>query len=459
MTQLFVASTLFGAVTLGAAIDGGHFDSGLAQDAERVLVVSANAGAPETTCALDEEPAFGALRHHFGRIVDWNAAIAPYHPSVWTTRPADRVLWKRYLREHWQLRTPVTELVIESVAVPPARTLCEIFDGSALTVYADGLMSYGPTRNRLDRQLAGRITRLLHPDLVPGVAPLLLAEFGVPRVVIDDAMMRHEFALVEKSTPPFGAGPGGDSGDGSPAPAMILGQYLAALGIVTEAEEEELHAGMLRALAAGGHHQVVFKPHPLAPARLATRLAAEAARAGMTFRVLDAPVPAEVCFARIRPALVAGCFSTALATAAQYFDIPVARFGTELVLSRLTPYQNSNRVPATLVDAVVPALDGEADLVAPDLVPGLLATVGYCMQPSSYPFLRAPAIEFLRWHRDERTARYVRRRRLTSLDLPGRDGLLARARAEPRRVWSRGRTRVRSVSRAGGQLARAVVRG
>ena len=195
VTQLFVASTLFGAITLGAAIDGGHFDSGQTQDVERVLVVSANAATPETTCALDEEPAFAALRHHFDRIVDWNAAIAPYHPSVWSTRPADHVLWKRYLREHWQLRSPVTELVVESVAVPPARTLCEIFDGSALTVYADGLMSYGPTRNRLDRQLAGRITRLLHPDLVPGVAPLLLAEFGVPRVVIDDAMMRHEFSL------------------------------------------------------------------------------------------------------------------------------------------------------------------------------------------------------------------------------------------------------------------------
>ena len=72
--------------------------------------------------------------------------------------------------------------------------------------------------------------------------------------------------------------------------------------------------------------------------------------------MLDTPVLAEVLYERMRPALVVGCFSTALLTAAAFYGLPVARTGTELLLERLTPYQNSNRVPVTLVDALLPDL-------------------------------------------------------------------------------------------------------
>ena len=58
---------------------------------------------------------------------------------------------------------------------------------------------------------------------------------------------------------------------------------------------------------------------------------------------------------------MAGCFSTALCTASAFYGIPVARIGTEPLLDRLTPYQNSNRVPVTLVDALLPDLaEGES---------------------------------------------------------------------------------------------------
>jgi hypothetical protein len=146
-------------------------------------------------------------------------------------------------------------------------------------------------------------------------------------------------------------------------------------------------------------------------------------------------------------------------TAARFFDIPVARFGTAVVLTRLTPYQNSNRVPATLIDATVPSIDGESELLDPGLVDGLLATVGYCMQPSLYGYLRPRAVEFLTWHRDARTARYLRRRRLTKLELPGRDPLARRLRARPRRAVRSARARARKVKRAWRNLATAVVHG
>jgi hypothetical protein len=457
MTQLFLASTMFGAVTVAAAIDAGLFDGRPEDDGERVLVVTGNAGAPETTTPLDALPGFEALRPLFDRVVDWNAAIAPFHPSVWRARPEDRVLWQRFLRERWSIDGAVTELVVESMAVPPARSLCEIFDGAGITCYADGLMSYGPTRNRLPLQIGRRISRLLHPDLLPGVTPLLLTEFDVAATVISDDAMRTTFALVEKELP---AGlPGLDDALARSRPAMVVGQYLAALGIVTDDEEDALHAGMLAALARAGHHGVVFKPHPLAPARTTAHLADAAATAGIAFGVLDPSLPAEACFLRLQPILVVGCFSTALATAARYFDVPVARFGTALVLARLAPYQNSNRVPVTLIDATVASVDGEAELLDPSLVQDLLATVGYCMQPSLYGFLRPRAVDFLTWHRDARSARYLRRRRLTRLGLPGRDPLGRRLRARPRSALRTARTRGRKIKRAWRNLATAVVRG
>jgi len=269
--------------------------------------------------------------------------------------------------------------------------------------------------------------------------------------------MRRTFGLVEKEPPP---GLGGlDVPPAEPRPAMVVGQYLAALGIVTDDEEDELHSAMVRALVDAGHRAVVFKPHPLAPARTTARLAELAATAGIAFGVIESSLPAEACFHRLRPVLVVGCFSTALTTAARYFDIPVARFGTSLVLARLTPYQNNNRIPVTLVDATVPSVDGEAELLDLSLLDGLLATVGYCMQPSLYGFLRPQAVEFLTWHRDARTARYLRRRRLTKLGLPGRDPLVRRLRARPRRTLRSAHARARKIKRAWRNLATAVVRG
>jgi len=457
VTQLFLTSTMFGAVTISAAIDAGLFDGRPEDDGERILVLTSNAAAPEAVAPLDATPGFGALRPLFDRVVDWNDAIAPFHPSSWRARPEDRVLWQRFLLERWGIDGPVTELVAESIAVPPAHTLCDIFDGAGITCYADGLMSYGPTRNRLPPQIGRRVTRLLHPDLLPGLKPLLLTEFAVPATVISDAAMRHTFDLLEKELP---AGLGGlDATLAQARPAMVVGQYLAALGIVTDDEEDGLHADMVRALARAGHRAVVFKPHPLAPARTTARLAGVAAGAGIAFGVIDSAVAAEACFHRLRPVLVVGCFSTALTTAARYFDIPVARFATSLVLARLTPYQNSNRIPVTLIDATVPSVDGEAELLDPSLLDGLLATVGYCMQPSLYGFLRPQAIEFLTWHRDARSARYLRRRRLTALGLPGRDPLGRRLRAGPRRTLRTARSRAHKVKRAWRNLASAVVRG
>ncbi|HET6637109.1 MAG TPA: polysialyltransferase family glycosyltransferase [Streptomyces sp.] len=414
-TQIFLASTLYGAATLAAALDAGCFPAA----GRRLLLVSNNAAVPETTPPLDRMPGFERLRGRFDEVLSWNETIRPHHPGGWSPRPDDVPLWERQLRLLWGLGTPgagPVELVLESVQVNPAQALARVFPDAPIDVYADGLMSYGPTRNKLDPLIGGRVRRLLHPDLVPGLTPLLLTEFGVPPEVVPSGAFTAVFDDLAAHAPASAADRAG------PGPAVLLGQYLSALDILTAEEEELLHVRMLRGAARLGHHRVVFKPHPVAPARFSRTLEKEAGELGVQLTVLDEPLLAEVLFARARPALVAGCFSTALVTASAFHGLPVARTGTETLLERLTPYENSNRVPVTLVDAALPDLDGPAvqHAAAPDAarLGPLVRAVGFCMQPKLYPQLRDEAAGYLAGHPDERD-RYVKRRRLTSLQLPG----------------------------------------
>ncbi|MFH8471433.1 polysialyltransferase family glycosyltransferase [Streptomyces sp. NPDC018000] len=421
-TQIFFASTLYGTATLAAALDAGCFP-----DADRrILLVSNNAAVPETTPAVDAMPGFDALRGRFDDVVSWNATIAPFHPSGWAPRPDDVPLWERYLRLAWRLGDDDIELAVESIQVNPAMAIAQIFTGAPVDVYADGLMSYGPTRNKIDPLVGTRVRRLLHLDLVPGLKPLLLTEFRVaPQIVPTEAFLK---VLGELGDAPEVQG-------GVPsveAPALLLGQYLSALGLISAAEEENLHLRMMRGAVALGHTRIVFKPHPTAPAQWSRAMGTEAEKLGAELTVLDAgvltaPVLAEVLYQRMRPALVVGCFSTALLTASAFYGLPVARVGTETLLDRLTPYENSNRVPVTLVDALVPEVTdraaveraGAADPADVADLTGLVTAVGFAMQPRILPGLRPAAEQYLSAHLDAGTWRYFKRKRLTSLALPG----------------------------------------
>ncbi|MFS8200884.1 polysialyltransferase family glycosyltransferase [Streptomyces sp. CWNU-52B] len=411
-TQIFLASTLYGTATLAAALDADCF----APADRRILLVCNNATTPETTPGVDEMPGFEQLRGRFDDIVSWNETIYPFHPGGWAPRLDDVPLWERHLRLAWGLGEDPVELAVESIQVNPALGVTQIFTGAPVTVYADGLMSYGPTRNKLDPLVGTRVDRLLHLDLVPGLKPLLLTEFGVaPEIVPTDAFVKVLAELV-------------DTGDALPSidePALLLGQYLSALGILTPEEEENLHVRMLRGAVELGHTRVVFKPHPSAPSRWTRDLEKEAEKLGADLTVLATPVLAEVLYQRMRPALVVGCFSTALLTAYALYGLPVARVGTELLLDHLTPYENSNRVPVTVVDALLPDLaDREAVTeqrrgTDEKVLTELVRTVGYAMQPKIYPDLRPAAEAYLTKHLGTYTWRYFKRKRLTSLALPG----------------------------------------
>ncbi|CAL2068826.1 polysialyltransferase family glycosyltransferase [Streptomyces murinus] len=440
-TQIFQASTLYGIATLAAALDSGCFDSA----DRRILLVCNNAATPETTPGPDEMPGFERLRDRFDEVISYNETIFPFHPGGWAPRVDDMPLWERFLRHEWRLGTEDVELVVESIQVNPALALGQIFNGAPVTVYADGLMSYGPTRNKIDPLVGTRVDRVLHLDLVPGLTPLLLTEFGVPgelvptsaftKVLAELAPVAEELPVVEE-------------------PALLLGQYLSALDILTAEQEENLHVRMLKGAAELGHHKVVFKPHPTAPARYTRSLEQEAERLGVELTVVDTPVLAEVLYQRMRPALVVGCFSTALLTASALYGLPVARVGTELLLERLAPYENSNRIPVTVVDALLPDLaDGTA---VTERRPGmdverlgaLVRAVGFAMQPKILPGLRAEAEAWLAANFGPRTSRYFKRRRLTSLALPG--GIPAQLAFIPRNAT------VRRVAKKARSLRRTV---
>ncbi|CAL9443557.1 hypothetical protein SUDANB6_02290 [Streptomyces sp. enrichment culture] len=442
-TQIFLASTLYGTATLAAALDTGCF----APADRRILLVSNNAATPETTPAVDEMSGFERLRTRFDDVVSWNEAIYPFHPGGWSPRTEDVPLWERHLRRLWRLGDDDVALAVESIQVHPALGVTQIFTDAPVTVYADGLMSYGPTRTKLDPLVGTRVERLLHLDLVPGLTPLLLTEFDVAPETVPTAAFTKVLAELA------------DTGDPLPdvaEPALLLGQYLSALDILSPDEEEDLHVRMLRGAAGLGHERVVFKPHPSAPARFASALEREAEQLGVGLTVLDTPVLAEVLYQRMRPALVVGCFSTGLLTASTLYALPVARVGTDTLLDRLTPYENSNRVPVTIVDALLPEPSDRAAVTERrrstdvDTLTALVRAVGYAMQPKILTGLRPEAEEYLRTRLDAHTRRYFKRRRLTSLGLPGgipqRLAFLPRNSAA-RRVVRRARALRRSLKR------------
>lgn len=416
-TQIFEVSTLYGAATLAAALDAGQF--GPRSAARRILLVANNAAVPETAVQLPEMHGWTPVSARFDEVLDYNREIRPHHPAAWHPKGGDVPLLQRLLRRAWNIGDGPLDLVVESVTAPPAKALVAIFADADVHVYADGLMSYGPTRERLPQHMACRVQRLLHLDLVPGLTPLLLTEHGVPAEVVPNEAFRAVLDEVTAATPAGDAGNGGEGGEGAPT-AVLLGQYLAALNILGQAEEEALHERMLRGAAAAGHRAVLFKPHPTAPARYSTVLQKAAADAGVTLTVQEEPMLAEALYGTLRPRLVVGCFSTAMLTAATLYGIPVARVGTGTLLERLTPYQNSNRVPVTIVDSLVAELGGP-DRPARDAaqLAGLLTAVGYCMQAENHARLRPGAQEWLAVHLDAATRPYFKRKRLTALRLPG----------------------------------------
>ncbi|WP_329040161.1 hypothetical protein OHT61_20125 [Streptomyces sp. NBC_00178] len=425
--QIFAATGPHGTATLAAAIDSGFFapgsagsgTGGLERPPRRVLLLCDTSAVPEASPSPDALPGYGRLRARFDEVLSWNDAVLPLHPGVWTPRPDDVPLWERHLRRLWDLGDEPVELVLESPHASPALALAQIFTDAPVTVYADGPAGYGPTGGKVGPLIGTRVRRLLHPGLLPGLKPLLLAEFGVPVVTLPPGALRKVY---------------GEMADAAPVPDALGGAAVLLLpepGVLSAAEESELALRMVRGTVALGHTRLVVQPHPGTPAPGLDALRAEASRLGAELAVPAAElpgVPAEVLFERLRPALVAGCSSPALLTASVTYGLPVAVTGTGTLLERLAPYENPARIPATIADALLPGLDDpeavkgqspptEAEVA--EALAGLLDAVAFAMRPRVRPDLRPAAELYLSTRLNAGTWRYFKRRRLASLALPG----------------------------------------
>ncbi|MFE5241955.1 MULTISPECIES: hypothetical protein [unclassified Streptomyces] len=422
--QIFAASGPHGTATLAAAVDSGFFDPdgpGSGGPPRRVLLLCDTSAVPEAAPPADALPGYVRLRARFGEVLSWNDAVRPLHPGAWTPRPDDVPLWERHLRRLWDLGDEPVELVLESPHASPALALAQIFTDGPVTVYADGPAGYGPTGGKVGPPVGTRVRQLLHPDLLPGLKPLLLAEFGVPVRAVPAGALRKVY---------------GEMADAAPVPDALRGAAVLLLpepGVLSAAEESAIGPRMVRDTVALGHTRLVVHPHPGAPAPGLGALRAEASRLGAELAVPatdlpGVPLPAEVLFERLRPALVVGCSSSALLTASVTYGLPVAVTGTGTLLERLAPYENPARIPATITDALLPALDdpeavkGQSpptEATVAEALGGLLDAVAFAMRPRVRPDLRPAAELYLSTRLNARTWRYFKRRRLASLALPG----------------------------------------
>lgn len=407
MTQVFALHSAYGLVTAVAAID-----AGLLGDGERVLVPFTSSRVPETSVGIAADPALQTLRGRFDRVEELESVLGPLHPSSWDPRDADLPVLERLLARAWGVDARTLELMVQSPQVAPARTLLSIFPAARVTIIGDGLMTYSPMRVKLPHIVSARIGRVVHADVVPGVHPLVGGTTAL-RLPVPPESFRATLLEASAAAAPDAAASVLD--DGTPT-VLMLGQYLSALGLVSPAEEIALQVEMVDRAAAWSPRRIVFKPHPSAPPLLADAVRERALALDMEFIEYRGPLAAEVLAERLDVRGVVAGFSTALPTVRALFGRDIGAAGVETVLRALEPYENSNRIPATIVDALTRSDSPYRD---PARLQLLVDAVGFAMQPVIAGHLRPRAERLLSEMDPAERARYFSPKRLAALGLPG----------------------------------------
>ena len=416
MKQLVIGSTLFQCLSLVAAVDAGA----LPDADERILVLADGSQVPELTTPLARLDGFSVVASRFDRVVDLGALVYTRRPVQFAPRAEEHPTWEGLLRSHWQLGDGPVQVFMDFVQVNPALALASIFADADLFTHSDGLMTYSPTRRALPLHLAQRFAGLVHLDLVPGLRPQMLTEHAIAQRTVP---LEALWAVLDEVIAASPAEP--DTGDGRPT-ALVRGQYLGSLGLIRPAEESELHRSMVAEAARRGAELCVFKPHPAAPPVRAVELQAAARRAGVELVIDSGPEVAELTMRRRKPHWVLSCFSTGLSTARYLLGLEAVAVGTSALLPRLAPYENSNRVPLVLAEALFHRTDFAAPALAGAVeksrdLQRLVETVAYCMQPTLHPEAAPDAAAYLELlaREPELLALFFKRKRLALLGLPG----------------------------------------
>lgn len=352
---MFIAPTFLAAATQATAIRSGMYGA----SGKRVLLVTNNAVIPEIAPSIADSAGFPALSAEFDQVLLLNDLIWPKHPRGWRFREDEA---KGFIDRLTSLTGLPSEVgvTVQSLGVAPSRTVARILEDSPITVISDGLMSYGPVRSRLTDDISRRLTRLIYLDLIPGLRPQLFAEYGVELVPVPKEpfveIVSAYLELLPERSKLVGFG-GADT-------AMVLGQYLSALGLMSTEEEVELYREMALAAADLGYRRIIFKPHPSAPPSFTDAITSVATERGVVVEIERLGVPVEAIFAVAKPGIVLGVFSTALATARSLYGIDTATLGATDLARKLPHYVNSNRVPLALTALTTPQIVCETGMPA-----------------------------------------------------------------------------------------------
>lgn len=303
------------------------------------------------------------------------------------------------------------ELVVGTSALRLGRELTRRWTDARVVLLAGGAAVYGPTPRVLSGRLARRIDRVLHVDLVPDLHPLLLAE---RRVAVHAVPLEHVRTVT--------AGLSGPPPVPDPT-TLVLGRTAAWTGALDLDQQTSLLVAMVSRCAEAGHSRIVLllDDEPGARARKHLARAAAATRAELDLVVDPGPLAAWFALDGVR--LVVGCADDELLVARHAYGHRVAQLDTEVVLKRFDPFPDVRRTGATLVEATVPDLrswtahpDGETP--DPRDLAGLVGAVAYAMEPELLADRRPAVLDWLEAHPKTRR-RFVRRRRLSELRLPG----------------------------------------
>ncbi|MDR1426141.1 MAG: hypothetical protein LBJ08_00045, partial [Bifidobacteriaceae bacterium] len=178
MARLTLVSTPLAAMTARAAQLHGALAPLLPHE-PNVLVVANNAPIPEIVAPIHRTAAGKWLAQAWDRVVDLNAELFPCHPAAWRVADDAAPTLARAWRRAWGLGDGPLHLVIEGLGMPPGATLAKVFADARLTVLAEGLTGYGPTRCPVPAQVGERIETLAYLELIPALRPVLLSEHAV----------------------------------------------------------------------------------------------------------------------------------------------------------------------------------------------------------------------------------------------------------------------------------------
>ncbi|SEP58827.1 hypothetical protein [Microlunatus flavus] len=304
------------------------------------------------------------------------------------------------------------ELVVGTASVEAGRALARRLVELSVTLVAVGADAYGPTPDGVRGRFARLTHRVLHLDLVPGVTPLLLAERRVPAVAV--ALPDHRAAASALPAP----------GPVSNPTTLVIGRTSAWADALDAERRTALLVAMVQRCAEAGHSRIVLLAEPgLRPrARRELEKAAKQVRADLT--VVDDLGPVEAWLETGAVRLVVGSAAPELLVARDVYGLRVAQLDSDVVLKRLAPFSHPGRTAAALVEATVPDLrswtrapEGEPP-AAVDLGATMTA-VAYAMAPGLLAERRADVIAHLARTPDDVRRRFVRRRRLGELRLPG----------------------------------------